>query len=331
MKYIKVSVIIIVFVLFGFIVLTYTSVSSTSDTFKTCEILEESILSDIDFKNHDSVLVSASTLYDSNSIKRIMQGQQYRNAWRTPVKFPIIYLDTLFGGSKVIEEGGGKQTHSLKIKDTSGLIYSLRSINKDPQKLIPESFRKLGLENIIVDGISAQHPYAAPVVSKLADAVNVLHTNPKICFLPKQKTLGNFNDKYGNRIFLLEHETEGGTNWTSFENVIGIMDTDDLQVLKKNFGKRLRINESALVRTRLFDILIGDWDRHAKQWGWIVRSENEDYIAEPLPGDRDNAFFKIEGIIPTILSNKRILPGLQSFEKNIDNLEGLVMPFDIYF
>lgn len=318
--------------LFAFIIgLTYLAMSSTDKVFKTCEIIGVTDMDSIDFRAHDSVLIAASTLYDSNFLKDLMQGEQYREAWSTPINVPIVFLDTLMGGMTVLEEGGGKQTHSLKVKNPKGILYSLRSINKDPQALIPDFARSLGLENIIVDGISAQHPYAAVIAAKLAEKAQILHTDPKIVFVPKQETLAEYNDKYGNRIYLLEHETDGGQNWTSVSNVFAIVDTDDLQELKIELRNNLSVDREALVRARLFDILIGDWDRHAKQWGWVVQQNDTNFSAIPLPGDRDNAFFNIGGLIPTIIANKNILPGLQSFEKDIDYLPGLVMPFDVYF
>ena len=120
-------------------------------------------------------------------------------------------------------------------------------------------------------------------------------------------------------------------NWTAFEDVVEIMDSDDLQELRMLHGSRVTIDKNALVKARLFDILIGDWDRHAKQWGWVVQKKGENYIAFPLPGDRDNAFFNIDGLLPKLIANKNILPGLQDFDKEIDYMPGLVMPFDIYF
>ena len=311
--------------------LVYLSLSTTDKVFQTCEILNVEDVDSIDFTRYDSVLVAASTLYESNFIKDIMQGEQYRKAWATPIKVPIVFLDTLMGGMKIIKEGGGKQTHSLRLEAKNGLIYTMRSITKDPEALIPEFARTLGLENIIVDGISAQHPYAAVVVAQLAEKAGILHTEPKIVFVPQQSFLGEYSVKYGNRLFLLEHETEGGTNWTAFEDVAGIMDSEDLQELRMKIGSKVSIDKRALVKARLFDILIGDWDRHAKQWGWVVQINGESYKAIPLPGDRDNAFFNIEGLIPNLIANKNILPGLQDFEKEIDYLPGLVMPFDVYF
>ena len=311
--------------------LLYWSTSSTDQVFKKSELINIKNINSVDFKTKDSVLVAASDLYQADEVKKLMQGEQYRKAWSTPVKVPVMYLDTLFGGVTIEKEGGGKQTHSLKLKTKNDIELTLRSVNKDPEALIPEFAKTLGLENIVVDGISAQHPYAAILVAKLAEQAKVHHTKPKLVFVPKQKALKNYNDKYGNRLFLLEYETESKTNWTNENNVIEILDTDDLQELKLEQKEKLTVDKKTLIRVRLFDLLIGDWDRHTKQWGWIVKQENQMLTAIPIAGDRDNAFFSVDGVLPTILSDKNVVPELRPFTSEIDFMPGLVYPFDQYF
>lgn len=313
------------------LVLVYWSTHTTLKKFDTCSLLNGKAMDSVDFKEHDSVLLIPNDLYKSNAVKNLIQGEQYRKAWSTPVKFPILFLDTLYGGVKILETGGGKQTHSLDIQDKNGIIYSMRSINKNPKPLIPDALKVLGLENIVVDGISSQHPYGALLAAKLADAIQVLHTNPNAYFLPKQPILGDYNSKYGNRLFLLEYETEGKTNWTSYSNVLEIMDTDDLQELKAKHGDRVCINKAEFIKVRLFDMVIGDWDRHGKQWGWIIEQKDSNYVAHPLAGDRDNAFFNIDGLIPLLASSKYITPELRPFEKDIEFFTGLVYNIDRYF
>lgn len=304
--------------------LTYWSTSVTPEEIKISEIIEPRN-SDSDLP--DSVKVITSNLYESNQIKRFMQGRNYRDAWAAPIKAPVFLLDSM----KILEEGGGHQTHSLKLQSPSGVVFSLRSVNKDPAPLIPGIAKTLGLENIIIDGISAQHPYGALLAASLSDAAGVLNTRPKAVYLPKQNKLGKYNKNYGDRIYLLEYETEGKVNWTPYQNVLEIMDTDDLQELKMEKGKHVQIDEKAFVRARLFDLLIGDWDRHAKQWGWVVQQKGQDYKAIPLAGDRDNAFFRIDGVLPTILTNKLVQPLVRPFEKDIDYMPGYVYPIDVYF
>lgn len=318
-------------IIVGFVGLIYWSLSGTEEEFKTAQIVGMHNIETVDFRTLDSVLIAASTLYEADEIKRLMQGEHYRKAWETPIKVPVLFLDSLKGGMEVLKKGGGKQTQSLKLKSEKGVEYTIRSINKNPKALIPAFARTLGLENIIVDGISAQHPYGAVLAAELAKQANLLSTHPKIVFVPKQNVLGQYNEEYGNRLFLLEYETNSHGNWTTFKNVIEIIATDDLQKLKVDYGKKMSIDKPALIRARLFDLLIGDWDRHAKQWGWMVQRENETYRAIPIAGDRDNAFFKTEGVIPSILSNENIVPELRPFTKEIEYMPGLVYPFDRYF
>ncbi|MEZ4802404.1 MAG: hypothetical protein R2797_06490 [Gelidibacter sp.] len=322
---------IIVLLLALFIILMYWSLNTKPASVETSKLVNFENGNTINFKDYDSVLIEASTQYKSTELKRIMQGEHYRKAWSTPIKAPIVFLDTLLGGVRIVKEGGGKQTQSLKLVAPNGIYYTLRSIDKKPEALIPEFAKTLGLENIIVDGISAQHPYGAIVVARLAESTGILHSFPQIVFVPKQKTLGDYNETYGNRLFLLEYETESKINWTHYNNVSEIIDTKDLQELKKVHGQFLHIDDHALVRARLFDLVIGDWDRHAKQWGWVIQHDGKYLNAIPLPVDRDNAFFNLGGIIPSIIANKNVRPEMRPYDKDIDYLPGLVQPFDIYF
>ncbi|WP_179006815.1 hypothetical protein [Winogradskyella forsetii] len=323
-----VSVLLIVLIV---VLSIYWSVGSTD------KITSKSILYNVDnaettnFRAFDSIEVSPSDLYKADDLKKMIQGEQYRAAWSAKVTVPIVFLDTLKGGMTMEEEGGGKQTHSLEMLGEDGITYSLRSVNKDTKKLIPEFLKTLKLENIVVDGISAQHPFAAILAAELAEKAHVLHTNPQMVFVPKQKRLGDYNAAFGNRLYLLEYETKSDVNYTQHKNVKEIIDTDNLQELKLKLKDSLHIDARALVRSRLFDMLIGDWDRHTKQWGWAIQKTSKGYNAIPIAGDRDNAFFKTDGLIPSLIANRHVVKELRSFENDIDFMEGLVYPFDNYF
>ena len=309
-----------------FLGLTYWSVSIKPSEVFLSRIAENN---DANRALNDSVPVTvvATNQYHSNALKRFMQGVNYRKAWEAPVVAQVFLLDSF----RIDKEGGGNQTKSLKIVDNNGILYSLRSINKDPDPLIPKAARVLHLENIVIDGISAQHPYGAVLAANLSRHVGVLNTQPKIVYVPKHKALKEYEAEYGNRLFLLEYETEGEINWTRYENVKEIVETDDLQELKVKLGEKLTIDQQQLVRARLFDLLIGDWDRHSKQWGWVLQQRSDQVVAIPLAGDRDNAFFRIDGVIPTILTNHIVQPMVRPFEEDIDHIPGYVYPFDLYF
>lgn len=317
----------ILFCLIVFFGLTYWSLSIGPSEIYISKIVEPEAITSEGSQNTEKVKVSATNQYSANGLKRFMQGVNYRKAWETPVTAEILSLDSF----EILDEGGGNQTKSLDILGPEGALYSLRSVNKDPTPLIPKVAKVLKLENIVRDGISAQHPYGALLAASLAEHAGLLHTHPKIVYVPEQKKLQKFSKPYGDRLYLLEYETEGDYNWTPYKNVVKIVETDELQEMKTELGKRLQIDTKKLIRARLFDLLIGDWDRHAKQWGWVLQQQEDQLVAIPLPGDRDNAFFRIDGVIPTILTNELVQPMVRPFEKDLDHIQGYVYPFDLYF
>ena len=84
-----------------------------------------------------------------------------------------------------------------------------------------------------------------------------------------------------------------------------------------------QVDQNWLVRSRMFDILIGDWDRHEDQWRWAKFDEGDLNIYRPIPRDRDQAFYDGDGIIPWLTSRKWILPKTRGFENKIPYVEGL--------
>ena len=323
MKKLLIAILLLLLLLIG---LTYWSISVKPSEIYISKVIENPEATGF-LKDSMPVTVIATNQYHSNALKRFMQGVNYRRAWEAPVVARVFLLDSF----RIKKEGGGNQTKSLKIVDKRGILYSLRSINKDPDPLIPKAAKVLNLENIVIDGVSAQHPYGAVLAAELSEIVGVLSTKPKIVFVPKHKAMDQYEEKYGDRLFLLEYETEGDINWTGYKNVREIVETDDLQELKLELGEKLIIDHQQLVRARLFDLLIGDWDRHSKQWGWVLQKRNDQLAAIPIAGDRDNAFFRIDGVIPTILTNHLVQPMVRPFEEDIDHIPGFVYPFDLYF
>lgn len=278
----------------------------------------------------DSVTIIATKRFECDFIKVIFQGKNYRRAWATPIRVPTIDLANYQGGLKPLEKGGGMQTLSMDLQGPKGVVYTLRSINKNPEEIVPAAVRNLKIKNIVMDAMSAQHPYGALVVAALAEAAGIPHTHPKLFYLPSQEALGKFKEDFENKMFLLEYEPEGNGAWLPIENVTKIVDTEGVQKMMEEHPDS-DIDERALVRARLFDLLIGDWDRHAEQWGWIVVGEEGQYTYLPLPTDRDNAFYNPGGIIPWLITRPFSQPFLRPFKEHIDYMPGLVRPFDQFF
>ena len=98
MKKIIYSIIIVILIA---IIATYMSLNYGNKKQAISVLINIDNVNDFNFKAHDSVLVAASFIYDSNNFKDFMQGEHYRDAWSTPIKVPIVFLDTLIFNASV--------------------------------------------------------------------------------------------------------------------------------------------------------------------------------------------------------------------------------------
>lgn len=118
----------------------------------------------------DSVSAAIYPHYNrASSSRRWLLGENYRKEWGAPVTLPVFNLLTTDGGYKIVGKGGGNTTTAIRIEDKQGNVWSLRSILKDPEKVMPEAFRATAAEDVMQDIGSAAHPYAGIISNGLAD------------------------------------------------------------------------------------------------------------------------------------------------------------------
>ena len=269
------------------------------------------------------VRVKASTQYAAGSTKKKLLGENYRAAWQQEIEVPVFDLGNQRGGLKILKKGGGMQTLSLRLEDSTGREFVLRSIEKFPEKAVPEMFRKTFIQDLVQDQISASHPYAAVVIPSLAEAAGIYHTNPKVVYIPDDPRLGIYQKDFANTLALFEERPAG--DWSDksfFGNSEDIVNTS--KVLEKTAKDNdNRVDQAFVLRARLFDMWIGDWDRHDDQWRWATFESKKGDVYRPVPRDRDQTFFVNEGVIPKIWSRKWALPKFEGFDEDVNWPSGL--------
>lgn len=266
----------------------------------------------------DTVRVRASDRYHANSFKKKMFGENYREDWATEIEVPVIKIGEEKGGLKPLQKGGGMQTLSLRLEDKSGHEYVLRSIEKYPENAVPEMFRKTFAQDLVQDQISAAHPYAALVIGGMAEAAGIYHTNPRLVFIPDDPNLGEYRREFANRLALFEERPAGDwRNEAHFGNSEKIINTGKvIERLQKDNDNR--VDQQFVLKSRLFDFIIGDWDRHDDQWRWATFETKKKELYRPIPRDRDQAFFVNEGKISKMWSRKWTLPKFEGFDEDIN-------------
>ncbi|MBC8081657.1 MAG: metallophosphoesterase [Hymenobacter sp.] len=261
---------------------------------------------------------------DRGGFHKSLFGEHYRREWATPVTFPVLDMATEQGGLAPYKIGGGKQTASLKVRNEAGRNFTIRSLNKDPSAVLPEALRTGAAADILQDQISAQHPYSSLPLPPLATAAGILHTNPELRYIPQDPLLGQYLNRFSNVPGAIEEDAKDDqSNVASLGNAENLVGTDKVfeRLVDDNDN---RVDEKAFARSRLFDMWIGDWDRHEDQWRWAEKKDKEgDRKFTAVPEDRDIAFFKGDGLFPYLASRKWAIRNFQNFGPDYADWKGL--------
>ncbi len=276
----------------------------------------------LDFSD-STVQVKLSDIYMKGKFHRFWMGNNYRNIWNATVELPVFDIGTAKGGLSIIKRGGGQQTRSIRMEDKNGKQYVLRSVNKFVEKALAENMRNTIAADAVQDGISASHPFSALTVPILADAASVMHTNPEIVWVPDDPRLGIYREEMANGVFLFEERPAGNRDDVeSFERSENIVNTAKV-IDKIQDDHDYRVDQQAVVRARLFDMFINDWDRHDDQWRWAANKKGKKTTYRPIPRDRDQVFFLNQGVIMWLARRDWVMPKFQGFDHTIKNVEGL--------
>ncbi|MBL7774356.1 MAG: metallophosphoesterase, partial [Saprospiraceae bacterium] len=269
------------------------------------EVKEETPV--LDFSEYRQMQDSVQRPPIQNALKPVgklhqfVLGTHYRDVYLRQYQFPVLDLARHLGGLRPVQQGGGNQTNSLRLEDAQGRQYVLRDLTKDVSRLLPFPLNKMtAAQGIAIDNFLSTHPFAPLAIPTLAEAVQVYHTNPKIYYVPKQPALGEYNESFGGSVYLFE-ERAGG-DWSGapvFGGSEKVISTADVvaKTLKNNNHK---IDQRWAVRTRPFDLVLGDWDRHDDQWRWARFEDGKRKFYRPVPRDRDQAFSRYDGLVTAL-------------------------------
>eukprot|EP01035_Chromulina_nebulosa_P014882 gene14882-19693_t len=227
----------------------------------------------------DSITTSIAASYDSvSNTHRFFLGSSYRKLWAAPVKMKVIYLRQEKGGLQILQKGGGLQTQSLRLRDSAGNEWVLRTVQKYPERNMPANLRATVAKDILQDQVVTAHPFSSLTVPPLATALGIPHANPQIVYVPDDTALGIYQKDFANAVFLLEEREPLDAERT---------DNTAKAQRKLEEDNDVSVDEKIVLRARLLDMLLGDWDRHEDQWRWDRKKEEKTVVYTPIPRDRD--------------------------------------------
>ena len=138
--------------------------------------------------------------------------------------------------------------------------------------------------------------------------------NPN-CFLFLMTRHLNFTAPFSNNVCILEQRNAS------------IDSSSTLSTATVFFKKMLDDNDklpmqAEVLKARLLDILVADYDRHFDQWRWGTIDTGKGKLYYPIPRDRDQSFFYSDGKLLKFLSG-RAMPFLKGFRPDIPKVEWL--------
>ena len=263
-----------------------------------------------------TVRIAAGPQYARGVVWQFFWGAHYRTLWATPVTVPVLRLASEHGGLTPVQVGGSYQSHTLRLRTTTGRQYVLRSVDKDASAALPAGWKRWLLGELMKDQTSVAQPYGAYVAAQLAGAAGVLHSNPRLVYLPNEPGLGKFRAAYANALYLLEERPEGDQRTqASFGYSPAVVNTARM-LADIRLRPRAQVDARAYLRARLLDVWLGDWSRREDQWRWASFPAPGRVCYRPIPRDRDQAFFLFDdGVFTRIIS--WFLPKFNSFHGSI--------------
>lgn len=257
-------------------------------------------------------------------------GRHYRRTYGQTITANTVNLSQLNGGLTPVRMGGGHQTQSLRLANAKGEEYNMRSVKKSAtqfiqqvafkNKYVADEFEDSFTEKFLMDFYTTNHPYYPLTVANLMKPINIMHSTPKLYYVPKQEALKEYNENFGDELYMIEERPMSGYQDGVFGKPKDIVSTDDmLAAIHKN--KDIVVDKQAYIRARLFDMLVGDWDRHSDQWRWGVYKENNQTVYKPIPRDRDQAFPRYDGLFFHLIMKIPPLRHMQDYKDDIKNVK----------
>ena len=308
--------------------ITYYTVEDTIKQSEAFSLLNYSKLPDSFSDSTEKATIVAETEYpDSVSasinksltpvkgLKRFFMGQNYRKEWSAPVDMKIFKILREKGGFTIEGLGGGSQTKSLRlINKKTGEEWALRSMNKSPSQTIPEVYRGPVVEDMVTELKTSTFPFGAFIVPQLTAPLGLASAIPELFFVPDDPALSFYRPIFANTVCILERRN-ASFDLTETKSTAKLMD----KMLEENDHRPL---QAEVLKARLLDILIADYDRHFDQWRWGTIDTGKGKMYYPVPRDRDQSFFYSDGRMLKFLSGKS-MPFLKGFRPDIPKVEWL--------
>jgi hypothetical protein len=235
--------------------------------------------------------------FRAGGIKRWLWGAEYRRSWTEEVRLPVLDLGSYAGGLQPVEEEWGPLVTSLLLAGSDGRTYVFRPLINDPTRGLIAILADSPAGEVLKDQVSAEHPFGALASQTFEEAAGLPSPELEAFILPDDPRLGEFREAFAGIVgFLSERPGAYATDDATYQGFVEV--TDSHGIFDRIIGSHEDVVDSRqFLAARLIDVFTGDWDRHRLRWRWGREAGSREWT--PLPQDQDQAFLRLDGLIPS--------------------------------
>lgn len=246
-------------------------------------------------KKVDGISIYEGVYKQHGSLYNWMWGKHYRSLYYVPIKVNEIDFSTWSGGLSLVEHM--PNLYGLLLKNRDRQYYLLKELGL-PTSFVESSFfrkvynkdlyRNTYLGDFIKEATTIENPFGFIISENLAKKLE-LNTS-KINLLEVTADSPNFfldSTSINDKLVSIYH----------FPNLdsLNIMTQID-NLLTNIHDDKGKLDKQIYLRSRLFDMLIGDWNKIPENWGWLSAKDSIYSNYRPIVLDRSHAFTKVDGV-----------------------------------
>jgi len=251
-------------------------------------------------------------------------GEHYMPLYYKPVTVSTISVNSVYGGLHPIDQI--PEFYGLllenKANDKFYLLKLLGGVNTFSESKFFRSiynskdFKDTFLGDFIREAYTIQHPYTFIASDYLASVSGLYSANPQIYNVSKSDTdtIADGTDIKDKLVSI--YELPNLNSQRVISNAEQLLD-------RLHENNIYDVDRELYIRARLFDMLIGDWNKIPENWNWISRNEKDSTFYMPVVLDRSYAYTKVDGWAFRQLLNMLGLGFITNYEGEIKNVKKL--------
>jgi hypothetical protein len=259
--------------------------------------------------------------FQAGGFRRFIFGNNWRALWLRPVPVKVLDVGKSAGGLAVVDRGEGHASRPFNFKAPDGTEFGFRALVKDATLDWPESQRTRFLTKLAHEQISGTVPGGALVAAVIERAAGARGVPVGLVTLPDDPRLGKWQKEYAGRLGTLEVRLKSPEDSADEIEPGEFLESEQL-FERLRTDPTSQVDARAFLVSRLVDILVGDWDRHEKQWAWARVTRGRASYWVPISSDRDWAFNNLDGLFWSLYRNTQ--PRWQHFDAHLSGLGGLL-------